>query len=151
MKFDVVNSVVEKYKQESWALISVLLDIQEQIGYLPPDILKQVAGKMNISLPQVYGVTTFFKSLRLTPQGRHQVTLCLGTACHVRAADRIISEITDLLQIKPGETTRDNEFTLNVVNCLGACAIGPIMVIDGKYYGKMSASKAKNILAKFRS
>jgi len=147
MGLNLVDTVLKKYKQKPWALISILQGIQEKVGYLPPDLLKRVAERMNIPLPQIYGVATFFKSLSLTPQGRHKITVCLGTACHVRGGEKILAEITDLLKIAPGETTGDGKFTLKVVNCLGACAIGPIMIVDDKYYGKMSASKAKKILA----
>ena len=151
MELNVVDVVVDKYGQKPWALISILQDIQEEVGYLPPDILEGVAKKMDIPLTQIYGVATFYKSLSLTPQGRHIVTFCMGTACHVRGADRVLAEVSDLLGIEPGQTTKDGEFTLRAVNCLGACAIGPVMVVDGKYYGKMSASKAKNLLVKRRS
>jgi len=148
MELNVVDVVVEKYEQKPSALISILQDIQEKIGYLPPDILKQVAKKIDISLRQIYGVATFYKSLNLTPQGKHTITLCLGTACYVRGANKILSEISRFLNIEPDETTEDGEFTLKTVNCLGACAIGPVMLVDAKYYGKMSPSKAKKRLHK---
>ena len=151
MELDVVDLVIEKHKQKPWALISILQDIQDKVGYLPPDILKEVAEEMDMPLPQIYGVATFFKSLNLEPQGRHTITFCLGTACHVRGAGKIMNEVSNLLEIQPGETTEDGEFTLRAVNCLGACAIGPVMVLDGKYYGKMSASRAKDLLMEFRS
>jgi NADH-quinone oxidoreductase subunit E len=151
LELDVVDLVAEKYKREPWALISILQDIQEKVGYLPSDVLKRVAREMDMSLPQIYGVATFFKSLSLKPQGRHTITFCLGTACHVRGAGKILTEVANLLEIEPGETTEDGEFTLRAVNCLGACAIGPVMVIDGKYYGKMSASEAKDLVVECRS
>jgi len=151
MEFDIVDVVVEEYGQKPWALISILQDIQDKVGYLPPDVLKRVAGKMDLPLTQIYGVATFYKSLNLTPQGRHTITLCMGTACHVRGADKILNEMSDFLEIEPGQTTVDGEYTLRAVNCLGACAIGPVVVVDGEYYGKMSASKAKNLLVKCRS
>ena len=151
MELDVVDSVVDKYEQKPWALISILQDIQEEVGYLPPDALRRVAKQMDIPLTQIYGVATFYKSLSLTPQGKHIVTFCMGTACHVRGADRVLAEVKDLLKIEPGQTTADGEFTLKVANCLGACAIGPVMVLDGKYHGKISASKAKRLLVKGRS
>ena len=151
MELNVADVVVDKYGQKPWALISILQDIQEEAGYLPPDMLKRVAEKMDIPLTQIYGVATFYKSLSLTPQGKHIVTFCVGTACHVRGADRVLAEVSDLLGVEPGQTTTDGEFTLKVANCLGACAIGPVMVLDGKYHGKMSASKAKKLLVKGRS
>jgi NADH-quinone oxidoreductase subunit E len=148
---EIVDLVTSKYRRKPWALISILQDIQEEVGYLPTDVLKRVADKMDIPLTQIHGVATFYKSLSLTPQGRHTITFCMGTACHVRGADRVLAEVSDLLEIEPGQTTADGEFTLKVVNCLGACAIGPVMVVDGEYYGKMSASRAKNILVECRS
>jgi NADH:ubiquinone oxidoreductase subunit E len=150
-ELDLVDIVTEKYELKPWALISVLQDIQEKVGYLPPDVLKQVSEKMGLPLPQIYGVATFYKSLSLTPQGRHTVTFCMGTACHVRGSDKVLAEVSSLLGVEPGETTEDGEFTLRVANCLGACAIGPVMVVNGKYYGKMSASKAKSLLVEFGS
>ncbi len=151
MELNVADVVVDKYGQKPWALISILQDIQEEAGYLSPDVLKRVAEKMDIPLTQIYGVATFYKSLNLTPQGRRTITFCVGTACHVRGADRVLAEVSDLLEIEPGQTTTDGEFTLKVANCLGACAIGPVMVIDGEYHGKMSASKAKKLLVERRS
>ncbi|MFC1717649.1 NADH-quinone oxidoreductase subunit NuoE [Candidatus Poribacteria bacterium] len=151
MELNMVDGVVDKYKQKPWALISILQDIQEEAGYLSPEVLKRVAEKMDIPLTQIYGVATFYKSLSLTPQGRRTITFCVGTACHVRGADRVLTEVSDLLGVEPGQTTADGEFTLKVANCLGACAIGPVMVIDGEYHGKMSASKAKRLLVERRS
>ncbi len=150
MKVSEVKLIVNKYRGESWALISILQDLQEREGYLPRDVLSEVAKRMNVGLPQVYGVATFFRSLSLVPQGRHRVTLCLGTACHVRGGPRILDEVTRLLKIMPDGTTDDGLFTLKVVNCLGACAIGPVMMVDDKYYGDMSASRAKRILDDYR-
>jgi len=150
MELDVVDLVIEKHERKPSALIAVLQDIQERVGYLPQDVLRRVALKMDISPRQIYGVATFFKSLNLTPQGKHTITLCLGTACHVRGGGRILSEISNFLDVEPDETTEDGEFTLRTVNCLGACAIGPVMVVDDKYYGKMSASRAKNLIGKLQ-
>lgn len=151
MELSMVDVFVDKHEKKPWALISILQDIQEETGYLPPDVLRRVAEKMEIPLTQIYGVATFYKSLSLTPQGKHIVTFCMGTACHVRGSDRVLSEVSELLGIEPGQTTADGELTLKVANCLGACAIGPVMVVDGRYYGKMSASKAKKLLVERRS
>ncbi|MBM3211697.1 NAD(P)H-dependent oxidoreductase subunit E [Candidatus Poribacteria bacterium] len=144
-----IDMTVDKYGKNPWALISILQDIQSEIGYLPSLVLKEVAEKMEIPLTQIYGVATFYKSLSLIPQGKHTVTFCMGTACHVRGSDKILSEVSDFLGVEPGQTTEDGELSLKVANCLGACAIGPVMVVDGVYYAKMSASRAKKILARF--
>ncbi len=147
----VAELVVKKHKKKPSALISILQDIQKEAGYLPASALKEVAREMQIPFPQVYGVATFFKSLSLVPQGRHQVTVCLGTACHVRAAARLLAEVAAHLGVAPGETTQDGEFTLKAVNCLGVCAIGPVMMIDDKYYGRMTPSRVRKLLRKRRS
>lgn len=146
MELTLVDSIVDENGRKTWALISILQNIQEQEGYLSTEALRRVSERMDIPLPQIYGVATFYKSLRLTPQGKHCVTICAGTACHVRGSEKILKELTGFLGVEPGGTTEDGEFTLNVVNCLGACAIGPVVVLDGKYYGKMSPSKAKELL-----
>ncbi|MEK7398061.1 MAG: NAD(P)H-dependent oxidoreductase subunit E [Candidatus Poribacteria bacterium] len=151
MELNMIDAIVGQHKRKSWALISILQDIQKEDGYLSSDVLKRVSEKMEIPLTRLYGVATFYKTLNLIPQGKHAITICAGTACHVRGSNRILNEIRGLLKVEPGETTEDGEFTLNVVNCLGACAIGPVVVVDGKYHGKMSASKVKDLLAKFRS
>ena len=150
MKARDVNSIVDRYGAHPWALISILQEVQEKKGFLSSDVLKQVSERMNIRMSQLYGVATFFKSFNMAPQGRHTVTLCLGTACHVRGGTKILDEIAGFLKIKPGEATKDGFYSLKAVNCLGACAIGPVMVIDGKYYSHMSASKAKKILSEYR-
>ena len=131
-------------------LIPILQKVQDAYGYLPAEVLMAVSDRTGIAASRIYGVATFYKSLNLTPPGKHTITLCLGTACHVRGGGKILSEISNFLNIEPEETTEDGEFTLRTVNCLGACAIGPLMVVDGKYYGKMSASKAKNLLVKLQ-
>ena len=151
MEFSMVDSIIDKHRCKSWALISILQDIQKQDGYLSQYVLRRVADKMEIPITRIYGVATFYKTLNLVPQGRHNITVCSGTACHVRGSNRLLKEIMSFLNVEPGGTTEDGEFTLNVVNCLGACAIGPVIVIDGEYHGKMSAPKTKNLLIKCRS
>jgi len=131
-------------------LLSVLQDIQTRYGYLPEEKLIETAKTLDMPLIDVYGVATFYKSFSLTPRGRHQVKVCLGTACHVRGASRIADEIERKLGIRPGETSEDGEFSLETVMCLGCCAIGPVVVIDGKYYGQMMLTKLESILRTIR-
>jgi NADH-quinone oxidoreductase subunit E len=145
----VVNRILNKYKDNKTALISILQDIQEEFNYLPAEALKLVAEKLKLQLIDVYGVATFYKSLRLSPQGKHNITLCTGTACHVRGTHKILDEIQSQLGIAPGNTTPDKKFTFNTVNCLGACAIGPVLVIDGKYNGSMTPIKVRQILSDY--
>lgn len=145
-----VNRIIAKYKDNKTSLISILQDIQKEFQYLPAEVLKLVSEKLDLKLIDVYSVATFYKSLRLSPQGKHSITVCTGTACHVRGTTKILDEIQSQLDIAPGYTTEDKKFTFNTVNCLGACAIGPVMVIDGKYHGQMTPIKAREILRKYR-
>jgi NADH-quinone oxidoreductase subunit E len=138
-------------ENESETLISILQHIQEEDGYVPQEKLIETAKRLNIPLIDVYGVVTFYKSFSLKPRGRHLITVCLGTACHVRGGGRVVEEIGRILGIKPGETTEDGEFSLETVRCLGCCAIGPILVIDGRYYGQMTAIKVGSIIRKLSS
>ena len=131
-------------------LLSVLQDIQAKYGYLPEEKLIETSKTLDMPLIDVYGVATFYKSFSLTPRGRHQVKVCLGTACHVRGANRIGKEIERKLAIGPGETSEDGEFSLETVMCLGCCAIGPVVVIDGKYYGQVTPTKVESILRTIR-
>ncbi len=139
---------VEKYGSDRSFLIPILHEVQEEYSYLPEHALRNVASAMDISLVDVYGVATFFTSFSLEPKGRHLVTLCMGTACHVRNSRGLAEEASRFLGIAPGQTTEDMMFSLQTVNCLGACALGPIAVIDGAYHGKMSASKLEKLLKK---
>ena len=148
MDFKAVDLVIDKHKEKRTALISILHEIQDRYNHLPEGALRKVASRLQMDLSDIYGVATFYKSFSLIPRGKHSVTLCLGTACHVRGGPKILREVKKLLNIKPGQTTEDRKFSLNVVNCLGVCAIGPVMFVDGKFYGEMNPLKAKRIIEK---
>lgn len=141
-----IASLLKKYKGKREDLIPLLQDIQEKFNYLPEEVLIEVAERFGISLIDLYGLVTFYKSFSLTPKGKHLITVCLGTACHVRGGANIVSVLSTKLGISPGETTSDKKFTLETVNCLGCCAIGPIVVVDGKYYGEMNSQKVERII-----
>jgi len=141
-----IETIVKGYEGEKGALTSVLHDIQAECNYLPEDVLRYVAKKLDIPLIQVFGVATFFTAFSLKPRGKHLISVCLGTACHVRGGARILEKIERDLGIKSGETTEDLEFTLSTVNCLGACALGPIVVVDGTYHGQMTSSKVSSLM-----
>ena len=147
MKDDSIQEILDRHSQDK-GLISFLEDIQNKYGYLPADALKSVASKTGRSLVDIYGVATFYRYFSLKPRGKHLVSACLGTACHVRGAPAVVNEIERQLGIKAGCTTPDNLFTLETVNCLGACALGPVVVVDGHYFSKMRKSKVKGILEK---
>ena len=145
-----IDTIIDQFSTERSGLIPALLGIQDTYHYLPPEALERVSEKMNVPMIQVQQVAEFYKVFSLEPRGKHIVTVCLGTACHVQGGDRLVDELERQLGIKPGGTTPDMEFTLETVNCLGACSLGPVMTVDGKYYGHMAANKAEKLLAKFR-
>jgi len=135
------DEVVEAYGSERSSLIHVLQDIQQQFDYLPRDSLRHVSERLGVPLAEVLRVATFYAAFSLEPRGEHLITVCMGTACHVRGAATILSRLEDVLGIGAGQTTPDQKFTLQTVNCLGACALGPLVSVDGKYYGKLNASR----------
>lgn len=141
-----IGELIQKYQNESGPLISILQETQDVFGYLPQDILSYLSQKLKISESKIWGIVTFYGQFYLAPRGKNIIKVCLGTACHVRGAPRILQEIERKLGIKSSETTRDHNFTLETVNCLGACALGPLMVVNKKYFGKMTLSKVKEVL-----
>lgn len=140
-----VEKILDKYQNNKNALIQILLDIQARNHWLPKPALIWVAERLGVSWSQIYHIATFYKAFSFTPCGRHTVQVCLGTACQVRGAPRLLNKIIDVLKIKPGETDRDQRFTLTTVNCLGCCALGPVMVVDGKYYSKPTVKEIEQI------
>lgn len=131
-------------------LIAVLEKIQAKNGYLPEEELREVSKQTGRSLVDIYGVATFYRAFSLEPRGKHLVSVCLGTACHVRGGPAIAKEIEDQLGICAGQTTEDREFTFETVNCLGACALGPVVVVDGHYFPRVRTSQVRDILDKAR-
>ena len=140
-----VDKIVGKYQGDRSALIQVLLEIQRQNRWLPKEALKQVSQSLGVALTQIYHIATFYKAFSLTPKGRHSVTVCLGTACQVRGAPRLLDRVTETLKIKEGETSTDMQFSLDTVRCLGCCALGPVMVVDSEYYGKPTGKEIEQI------
>jgi NADH-quinone oxidoreductase subunit E len=141
-----IHDIVEKHSKARGGLISILGEIQAKYGYLPRHALKAVSEGTSIPLVEIYGIATFYRSFSLKPRGKHIVSVCLGTACHVRGGPAIAEEFERQLGILTGETTPDRKFTLETVNCLGACALGPIVVVDGRYRSNVKMSRVKKIL-----
>ncbi|NVM55087.1 MAG: NADH-quinone oxidoreductase subunit NuoE [Candidatus Helarchaeota archaeon] len=133
-------------KDHSNFLIAILQEIQEYFNYLPEKLLRKVAEKLQIPLIDVHGVATFYQSLSLVPKGEHIITVCLGTACYVRGGEELADVLSRELNVEFGESTEDMEFTLETVNCLGCCAIGPVVVIDSEYYDEVTPQKIVKIL-----
>ena len=145
---EAIRRILEQHEGARGALIAILEEIQARYGYLPAAALQAVCNETGHSLVDVYGVATFYRSFSLTPRGRHLICVCQGTACHVRGAPVIVEELERQLGISSGETTPDHAHTLETVNCLGACALGPIVVVDGQYFSNVGTAKARLILKK---
>lgn len=141
-----VLAIVEKHGREATALLSILSDIQSRYRCLPEEALRLVAKETGRSLVDVYGAATFYKSFSLEPKGKHVVCVCMGTACHVRGSAHIVQELERELGISRGQTTPDREFTLETANCLGACALGPVVVVDGTYHSKTRQNRVRRLL-----
>ena len=141
-----VEAILKNYQHDKGMLIPILQDIQAEYNYLPQETLRQASEGLGVPLTRIYSVATFFKAFSLKPRGRHLINVCLGTACHVRGAPRVLEAAERALGIKAGETTEDLKYTLETVNCVGACALGPIVIVDGKYSGEMKIDKVKPLL-----
>ena len=144
-----LDEVIEKYKGKQGGLILVLEQAQEILEYVPISVQKRVAEGLNLPLSWVYGVVTFYSFFTMTPRGKHTVRVCLGTACYVRGGKTIAKNIEKVLGIKEGETTEDRLFTYESVRCLGACGLGPVVVIDDEIHGRMKPAKVKELLSQY--
>ena len=138
--------ILSRYDCKKTDLIPILQDIQAGYNYLPEDVLFEISRALRVPISQIYSTATFYSALSLKPRGKHLITVCVGTACHVRGASTILAELERKLGISANETTEDMKYTLETVNCLGCCAIGPIVVFDGKYYGQMSVKELNRII-----
>jgi NADH-quinone oxidoreductase subunit E len=145
-----VELVIDRYEADRGLLISMLQDIQAEYSYLPQEALIKVSKRLEVPLSQIFSVASFYRAFSLKPRGRHLVHVCLGTACHVRGGKRILDRLERDLKVRAGDTTEDRRFTLETVNCLGACALGPILVVDGKYHGKIRPDAAEKILKDYK-
>ena len=141
-----VDQIIEDHQSEAGSLIQVLLDIQREDHWLCKDALSRVSERLDVPLRRIQHIATFYKAFSLSPKGRHEVHICMGTACHVRGAGRVLEKVEDVTGIRPGETDLDLKFSLDTVNCLGCCALGPVMEIDGTTHGRLSAADTTNVL-----
>ena len=146
MNIDKIDQIIDKHHCETSSLIQILLDIQSDNHWLPKEALERVGEKLDVPLTRIQHIATFYKAFSLVPKGRHEVHICVGTACHVRGATRILDTVEDATGIKAGETDLDLKFSLETVNCLGCCALGPVMEVNGKVHGKMSPIKTAEVL-----
>ena len=145
-EYSKIDSIMKNRSWEESALISVLHEIENLYDYLPAWALRHISEKLNIPMIQVYGVASFYNAFHLTQHGKHIIRVCEGTACHVKGGHRVMEELERKLNVEAGETTKDRNFTLERVNCLGCCALGPIVMVDDKYYGQMSPAKLGSLI-----
>jgi NADH-quinone oxidoreductase subunit E len=149
MDTDRIDQIIDKHQGEAGSLIQVLLEIQSEHHWLPKEALERVSEKLQVPFTQILHIATFYKAFSLVPKGRHEIHVCVGTACHVRGAPRVLDTVQDLTGIKPGETDLDSKFSLETVNCLGCCALGPVMVVDGKTHGKVAPAETADVLESY--
>lgn len=150
MDIEKVDQIIDKHQCDASSLIQVLLEIQSENNWLPKEALERVSEKLRVPLTRTMHIASFYKAFSLVPKGRHKVHICMGTACHVRGAKRILETVEDLTGIKPGETDMDMKYSLETVNCLGCCALGPVMEINGKTHGKISVSETSDVLNSYK-
>ena len=144
-----IDKIIDKYPSDPSSLIQVLLEIQRENRWLPKEAIEKVSKKLKVPLNRIQHIVTFYKAFSLVPKGRHEVHVCTGTACHVRGAPRLLDSVQDLIGISPGETDQDLKFSLETVSCVGCCALGPVMVVDGEYHGKMAPAKSEDVLKNY--
>jgi NADH-quinone oxidoreductase subunit E len=147
---DKLDTIINNFKSSQGSLIGLLQDVSEEYGYLPEHILEKISDELNVSLSHLYSLATFYTSFRLEPLGEHHCSICVGTACHVRGATAVVDAVEQELEFKDeGDTTSDGKFTVEKVNCVGACALGPLVVIDNEYYGKLDRKKTVKLIKKY--
>ena len=144
--YELLDNIIKRYDGMEGSLIQLLLDLNSELNWLSKDVIWHLSQRIGIPMSQIFRVASFYKAISLTPVGRHRISVCMGTACQVRGAERLLDTTESRLGIKPGQTTKDRNFTLNRVNCLGCCAIGPVMVIDDDYHGRMDSKRTEKIL-----
>ena len=149
MDTDRIDQIIDKHQGEASSLIQVLLEIQSEHRWLPKEALERVSEKLEVPLTRIQHIATFYKAFSLVPKGRHEIRICMGTACHVRGAPRVLDAVQGLTGIEPGQTDLDMKFSLETVNCLGCCALGPVIEIDGKAHSKMPPAEIADMLKSY--
>jgi len=144
--FEKIDNIIKNYDGREGFLIQLLLDIQSELHWIPKQAIKEISMRTGVPVSQIFRVASFYKAMSLSPVGRHKVSVCMGTACQIRGAQRLLDVARSRLGINPGETTTDRRFTLNRVNCLGCCAIGPVMVADENYHGRVDSRRIEKVL-----
>lgn len=148
-KVEELRAICKKFNNDKGELINVLHGAQQLFGYLPAEVQEVVAEELNVSLAHVYGVVTFYSFFSMLPKGKHPISICMGTACYVRGAEKVLDEFKRLLKVKVGETTPDGKFSLSCLRCVGACGLAPVVTIGERVYGRVSAEDVKKILGEY--
>ena len=148
---DQIVAICDRYKDERTPLIMILSDIQKEYGYVPLEVQEVVSRETGVSVAEIYGVVTFYSFFSLKPKGKYVIGCCLGTACYVKGGQKVIDQFSELLDIKPGETTEDGLFTIDALRCIGACGIAPAVSINGKVYARVNVKDIPAIIAEYRS
>ncbi len=150
MNNEKLDKIIDSSRTDQKELIHILHDVQLEYGYIPPEAITAISRRLRVSESEIFGVLTFYNAFSLTPKGDHVITVCMGTACHVRGGAKIVEDLERKLDVKVGETTADDSFTLETVNCIGCCAIGPVVVVDKKYYSNITLNKIDPILKEYK-
>ncbi len=146
-----LDTILSRYEGEPYDLIPILQDMQDEFGYLPQEEVKEVARRLQVPLTQIYSVATFYKMFSLVPKGKHQLKVCLGTTCHLKGGPRLVDSVSSRLGVEVGYTSKDGQFSLETVGCLGSCAQAPVMMVDDKYYARVTVDKVPKILKLYQS
>jgi NADH-quinone oxidoreductase subunit E len=150
MESSEIDAIIQQYEGKESAILAILQDLQAKEKYLPKDLLEQVSQKMHVPMTRIFRIATFYNALSIKPRGRYKIDVCLGTACHVRGGNKIIDKLSRDLGIQVGETTKDKRFTLESVRCVGCCSLGPVAVIDGNVFGRLTQEKMPSLLKEFK-
>ncbi len=145
-----IDGIIDRYVGERGSLIQLLLDIQKEVNWIPKEAMERMSERLQIPVSEIYRAASFYKAMSLTPMGRHLVRVCLGTACQVRGGSRVMDKAEESMAVKEGETTPDQRFTLKKVRCVGCCALGPVMVVDEEYHGKLLPGKVAEVLKQYQ-
>lgn len=151
MELAKVDTIIERHGSTATALLAIMQDVQEEMRYLPRPAMERIAQKLEVPVTRVYQMATFFEAFHLEPRGKHICTVCMGTACHVRGATKLVDQLERDLEVKSGNTTADMMFTIEEVNCVGACALGPLVIIDGEYHGNMTTNSLSKVVTSMKS
>lgn len=146
MDKDQIDQIIDKHESKASSLILILMDIQHEHRWLPKEALERVSERLEVPLSRIQQIASFYKTFSLVPKGRHEIHVCTGTSCHLRGAQQVLDAVEEVIGIKPGETDAEQKFSVEAVNCLGCCSLGPVMEVDGKHHGRMVPAKTEDVL-----